>query len=367
MEQWFQYVVRPSDRWTSIAEKFNVDEEVLRGANPTPHGSLIVGQPVRIPCILAVPPSTSFSTPESVATLLSPMPSGPARPTSCAAPLGWVPYTVQRGDTLSELASLCRTNVAAILQANGCRIGSVIYAGETLRLPCMPSRPTSTPIHGGAGGQSVIPSLITSPGGGSLDVRVSLTGHRLVVTIADAGSFEYLSVVLSAPTGIQSLSTTATQSGSSQVSFPIAAFLPGWYRVSISGGSGSQGEGAYYLRATETPTSPVPSTALTPSPQVTPSTGDQPTFVLSPTPSSQNDAASQQEHPSQDAHPIVPSPGPSATQPTAGATSAVGETPTAGSAPTPTPEQAHSTVPALTEAAPTAIATEETQTPPEQP
>ncbi|BAL98682.1 MAG: hypothetical protein KatS3mg049_3290 [Caldilinea sp.] len=368
MEQWLQYVVRPGDRWANIAEKFDIDEGALRSANPTPLGSLLIGQTVRIPCILAPPTLTPFPTPEAAMPPLSPMSSTPAtRPASCIAPSGWVPYTVQQGDTLSELASLCRTSIAAILQANGCRIGSVIYAGETLRLPCMPLKPPPTPMPGGAGGQSAIPSLITSPGGGTLDVRVSLAGHRLTVTIADAGSFERLSIVLSYPAGVQSLSTTATQSGRGQASFTIATLLPGWYRVSVSGSLGSKGEGAYYLRPTEAPTSPARNLVLTPSPQGTPSAGDEPAFTPSPATSSQDNAASQQEHSPQGALTVTPSPASSAAPTTADETSVVGETPAAERTPTSTPEQAPSAAPTLADATQPPTATEEAQTPPAQP
>ncbi|MCS6825218.1 MAG: LysM peptidoglycan-binding domain-containing protein, partial [Caldilinea sp.] len=110
-EQWLQYIARPGDRWASIAERFHIDEGALRSANPTPRGSLLIGQPVRIPCILAPPTSTPFPTIAAAPVPPSPTLSAPQRPASCTAPSGWIPYTVQHGDTLSGLASLCRTGV----------------------------------------------------------------------------------------------------------------------------------------------------------------------------------------------------------------------------------------------------------------
>ncbi|MEJ5246634.1 MAG: LysM peptidoglycan-binding domain-containing protein [Caldilinea sp.] len=339
-EQWLQYIARPGDRWASIAERFHVDEGALRRANPTPLGSLLIGQPVRIPCIPAPPTSTLLPTLATAPVPPSPTLSAPQRPVSCTAPSGWVPYTVQRGDTLSGLASLCRTSVAAILQANGCRSGSVIYAGETLRLPCMPLRPTPTDLSssGGSGEQPAIPSLITSPGGGTLDVRVSLAGRRLTVTIADAGSFERLSLTLSSPAGAQSLSTTATQRGGGRASFTIANPLPGWYRVSVSGSMGSEGEGAYHLRPTEAPASPTRSVAPAPSPQRTLSAGGEPAPAPSPATVPPGGDASQQEDPSQSAPAVTSSPESPAVRPTPTATALVEETPAAPHTPTSAPQ-----------------------------
>lgn len=338
----------------------------MRSANPTPLGSLLIGQPVRIPCIPAPPTSTPLPTLTTAPVPPSPTLSAPQRPASCTAPSGWVPYTVQRGDTLSGLASFCRTSVAAILQANGCRSGSVIYAGETLRLPCMPLRPTPTGLSssGGSGGQPAIPSLITSPGGGTLDVRVSLAGRRLTVTIADAGSFERLSLTLSSPTGAQSLSTTATQQGGGQASFTIANPLPGWYRVSVSGSMGSEGEGAYHLRPTATPASPTRGVAPAPSPQGTLSAEGEPAPAPSPATAPQGGDASQQGDPSQSAPTVALSPEPPAVRPTPTAAALVEETPAAPNTPTSAPQ---TPVLSSTPTAATPAATEEALPPSAEP
>jgi LysM repeat protein len=43
-------------------------------------------------------------------------------------------YTIQKGDTLSSIAKACGTSVAALKLANP-KIGTIIYAGQTLALP----------------------------------------------------------------------------------------------------------------------------------------------------------------------------------------------------------------------------------------
>src|SRR6266542_2368090 len=66
---------------------------------------------------------------------------------ACVPPDDWVDYTVQVNDTLSVLASRTNITVDLLMQAN-CLSGDLIFAGQTLRLPFIPSSPpaaTMTP------------------------------------------------------------------------------------------------------------------------------------------------------------------------------------------------------------------------------
>jgi len=55
--------------------------------------------------------------------------------TNCAAPAGWVAYTVQAGDTLSTLADNLGVSLASVASANCIGDTDVITVGQTLYLP----------------------------------------------------------------------------------------------------------------------------------------------------------------------------------------------------------------------------------------
>lgn len=56
-------------------------------------------------------------------------------------------YTVQWGDTLSRIASMCGTTIQALYNANP-GLGSVIYAGQTINIPSGHT-PPPPPSYGG--------------------------------------------------------------------------------------------------------------------------------------------------------------------------------------------------------------------------
>jgi membrane-bound lytic murein transglycosylase D len=49
-------------------------------------------------------------------------------------------HKVQRGETLAKIAKRYRVSLTALRRANGLRTGSVLKAGQTLRIPAMPGR-----------------------------------------------------------------------------------------------------------------------------------------------------------------------------------------------------------------------------------
>lgn len=238
--EWLQHLVRPGDQWATIAAQYGVSEADLRAANPTPLGLLRIGLPVRIPCA-PKPPTPVYATPRATATV-PPSASSASTAGICTPPAGWgVRYTVLRGDTLSRLAAACRTTSAAIRQANGCRSSDILYAGETLLLPCWPATlATATPaqIQPVASPRSpAIPDRPPQPG----PLRVSLNpadavvGASIGVTIQDAGAHEPLAVAVSC--GGQTMTTfgvTASGNGAAAVSFSTAGFPAGRCRVDVA-------------------------------------------------------------------------------------------------------------------------------------
>jgi LysM repeat protein len=107
-----------------------------------------------LPHIIA--PTASLPTAASTATIHTPPPAlsptgvatqeqatDPAAPATAAAcvPQGeWVEYTVQVDDTLSLLAYTTNITVDELKQAN-CLSDDLIFAGQTLRLPFIPTSP----------------------------------------------------------------------------------------------------------------------------------------------------------------------------------------------------------------------------------
>mgnify|MGYP000930402621 CR=1 FL=1 len=120
------YVVQRGDTLFRIALRYGVTVAALAQANNLGGSSMIyAGQR------LVIPGSGSASQPAS-------QPAGTAGAT----------YTVQPGDTLSRIAALHGTTVAALAQANGLANPSVIRVGQVLRIAGAGAAPT--PISGGA-------------------------------------------------------------------------------------------------------------------------------------------------------------------------------------------------------------------------
>jgi LysM repeat protein len=110
------YVVQPGDTLSSIAVKFNTTVAAIVAANSIANPNLIfAGQTLNIPTDSEPPPTTP-----------PPQPQPPIE--SCT-------YTVQRGDTLSIIASRFGTTVGEIVVLNGISNPNLIFAGQTLTLP----------------------------------------------------------------------------------------------------------------------------------------------------------------------------------------------------------------------------------------
>ena len=110
------YRVQPGDTLISIAARYGVTVDEIVAANNLPSRSTIyAGQTLTIPS----PGSRAASQPRSAGQQAQP---------------GGGTYTVQPGDTLSDIALLHGTTTDAIMRANGLS-STTIYAGQTLVIP----------------------------------------------------------------------------------------------------------------------------------------------------------------------------------------------------------------------------------------
>ncbi|MBX3009922.1 MAG: LysM peptidoglycan-binding domain-containing protein [Caldilineaceae bacterium] len=97
-----------------------------------------------------------------------------ATPTQCAAtPSSWVPYRIQPGDTLSELASQRGTTVAQLRAVNCSLSGDLIVAGGTLVLPSLP--PTHTPVPVQTALEATLTAISTTVLTPSIDITATVT------------------------------------------------------------------------------------------------------------------------------------------------------------------------------------------------
>lgn len=301
-ETWLQYIVQPGDSWERIATQYRVTEDALRAANDTPLGLLMVGRPVRIPCVEGPPTPTPMPP---TRTPSQPPASAASAGAACMPPAGWIPYTVQRGDTLSALAAQCGVSVTAILQANGCRSGTQIFAGERLYLACRPASPPAQPAQTASAADFIVTatptssptptspasaaSFITQPGG-QLSVALNAPGNRLTVAISHAVQGERLTVTVRYPDNSERTQggILAVGGGSAQAVFYLPANLPGGrIQAWVKGNLGSAGDGSTRWSgappvATSTPIHTAPAQTPTPTVETTPASQAAPSDVTEP-------------------------------------------------------------------------------------
>lgn len=128
------YVVQPGDSLGSIANQFELTLADLLAANGIADPNLLaVGQQLTIPA------------PSAAAEDDAPVRVGPQRS-------GFYYYTVQPGETTSELAQAFNTSQLAILEYNGLPDEETVYAGLEIRIPygppVLPQRRPPVPASG---------------------------------------------------------------------------------------------------------------------------------------------------------------------------------------------------------------------------
>ncbi len=110
--EYILYTVKQNDTLLDIAERFNTDVETLREANLLTTDTLVPGQVLRIPYQEGMTPE-GFPTPTPT----------PFR------------YTVQEGDTLSEIAQRFNVSTQAILEVNTIPNPDQLVPGHVLIIP----------------------------------------------------------------------------------------------------------------------------------------------------------------------------------------------------------------------------------------
>lgn len=95
-----------------------------------------------IPLVIASP---TFVFDRTTVTLTAPAPltpvTGPIEGINpaCPPPPGWIPYTVQSGDSLGLLAVQTNSSIAELVTANCLADPDQIYSGQVLFLPRQPT------------------------------------------------------------------------------------------------------------------------------------------------------------------------------------------------------------------------------------
>lgn len=121
------YKVEQGDTLSSIAQKFNIDLDILLAYNPdlTDAATILVGQEIIIP-----PPSAELPT---TTALPSTMIAGSR-----------IEYVVRQGDSLQSIASKFNSTAEAIALLNKITDPNAIQAGQKLLVPVNIATPTPT-------------------------------------------------------------------------------------------------------------------------------------------------------------------------------------------------------------------------------
>ncbi|MBN1659001.1 MAG: LysM peptidoglycan-binding domain-containing protein [Anaerolineae bacterium] len=104
---------------------------------PTPTPRLPTPEPV-------ASPTPTVTLPVIALVTASPGPSATASPTPCVVPLGWLPWTIDPGETLSAIAQRYAMTAAEIQAANCLPSADEIVVGQTIYVPYYVT-PTPTP------------------------------------------------------------------------------------------------------------------------------------------------------------------------------------------------------------------------------
>jgi LysM repeat protein len=89
------------------------------------------------------PTNTPIIIPTRGTPTITPLPGTNLTPvppiaTTCPPPVGWVPYIIQTGDSLTSLAEATFSTVAALQTANCLANPDAIFVGQTIFLPTTP-------------------------------------------------------------------------------------------------------------------------------------------------------------------------------------------------------------------------------------
>ena len=165
------HVVQPGENLYRISLRYGVTIGAIQSANNIENAGLIyVGQQLIIPSGGTTTPPPDTGTPTQPDT---DMPSGET-----------TVYVVQRGDTLSAIASRFGTTVQAIASLNGIANPNLIYVGQQLTISGSAPQPdTGTPTNGGDSS----PPPNTAPVSGSFELGGHVADFNVAGTMKNIG------------------------------------------------------------------------------------------------------------------------------------------------------------------------------------
>lgn len=206
------YTVQRGDTLFSIAVKFGVTVQAIMQANGLTNADLIfAGQRLVIPTGTSGTSGTTGSTGST---------SSGGSPGVCGAT-----YTVQRGDTLRNIASRCGSTINAIASLNGITNIDRIFVGQVLRMPGSSgstggaATPTSTPAPAAttpapAAGASKCGAIYTIQRGDTLRIIADKCGVTAQAILANNvipnPNLIYVGQQLSIPGGSPSITPVPT-------------------------------------------------------------------------------------------------------------------------------------------------------------
>lgn len=128
---WQAYVVTSGDTLGVIADAIGSTVATIQNGNClTNSDTIFIGQLLYLPSLPSgVPPIQVGVTSVVVPTVA----------TTCTPPTGWLAYRVVSGDTLGTIAESTGTTVAVLQNANCIQNIEIIYVGQLLYVPTLPS------------------------------------------------------------------------------------------------------------------------------------------------------------------------------------------------------------------------------------
>ncbi|MFD1848632.1 peptidoglycan-binding protein [Oceanobacillus bengalensis] len=127
------YTVQAGDTLSQIANKFNVGIDAIKDANGLTSDMIYVNQKLLIPSTNPVNQDPEMESPTDENQATGNETSEPATEPSQAPVVDRSTYTVQAGDTLSQIANAFNVTVDQIKSANGLT-GDTIYVGQELEV-----------------------------------------------------------------------------------------------------------------------------------------------------------------------------------------------------------------------------------------
>ncbi len=147
------HIVQPGETLFRIGLRYGVDWRLIAQANGL-YGTLIyAGQELIIPGTQVIPDAPP-PAPETPAP--APTDAPPSQPTPAPAPTDARTHIVQRGESLTVIASRYGTTATAIAVANRLVNPSLIYAGQALLIPGSATAPAPAPTPAPTAGKRIV-------------------------------------------------------------------------------------------------------------------------------------------------------------------------------------------------------------------